>query len=375
MRIAVDREIAEAARAFDRFGDVTLFAGRELTRADVANVDVLVVRSVTRVDAALLDGTAVSRVASATAGIDHVDTAYLARRGIEFFHAPGCNARAVAEYVLACALIAGPLRDRAPESLSIGIIGCGHVGREVAAIFGTLGVRAVMNDPPLAETTDFDSAPLDAALACDIVTLHVPLTASGRHPTQGLIGAAALERIPPGAMLVNAARGGVVDEPAAVASARAGRHTLVVDCWSGEPRIDTATLRAAAIATPHIAGHTREARLRATTQLVSQLGDGSETPTLAPEPPTRLTVAAADPEAVVRTAVLAACDPRRPSDALAATAPLPAEARAGAFDQQRRDAAGRREFSGHRVASAALQSDTVACLRGLGFELFHGDPS
>ncbi len=373
MRLFVDREIRGAAEVFARFGDVTLFSGRALSRVELKHADVLLVRSVSRVNAALLDGTPVRIVGTATAGTDHLDLSYLQERGIEVFDAAGCNARAVAEYVLACCLAAGVLQQRPATALSIGVIGYGNVGKQVAALFAALGMSCVINDPPLAAAgSTVAGATLEAALASDIVTVHVPLTDGGDHPTRGLLGAAELAAINDDALLINAARGGVVDERALLAWAQQRERAIALDCWVGEPSIAPELLRRVTLATPHIAGHTIEARERAASLLVDALAAsvGDTEPAMRGEPEHTVidTTNADDRLAGVRAAVLACCDPRVPTTHLRATLELDPAARAGAFDQLRRDAAGRREFTHYRIATAGLQSDTVACLRALGFQ-------
>ena len=374
MLLLADREIRGAPDVFKRFGDVTLFGGRTLTRAELANADVLLVRSVTRVDADLLDGTPVRIIGTATAGTDHLDLEYLHRVGIKTFDAAGCNARAVAEYVLACGLLASALKQRPPADLRIGVIGYGNVGKQVAALFTALGMTCVINDPPLAAAgSDIARATLEAALACDIITLHVPLTDGGEHPTRGLLAAAELAAIGDDALLINAARGGIVDEHALLAWAQQRDRAIALDCWVNEPSVDPELLRQVTIATPHIAGHTTEARERAASILADRLASCLDaTPAATTVDPECGTIddirAASDPLAAIRTAVLACCDPRVPTGRLRATLALDPAARADAFDQLRREAAGRREFGHYRIATAGWQSDTVACLRALGFQ-------
>lgn len=373
MQLLVDREIRGAADVFSRFGEVALFNGRTLTRAELTRAEVLLVRSVTRVDAALLDDTPVRIVGTATAGTDHLDLDYLRERGIKVFDAAGCNARAVAEYVLACALLASALQRRPAAELRIGVIGYGNVGKQVSALFTALGMPCVLNDPPLAATGSRDAcASLAAALTCDIVTLHVPLSDAGDHPTRGLIGAAELAAISNDALLINAARGGVVDERALLTWAQQRERAIALDCWVGEPLVAPELLRQVTLASPHIAGHTIEARERAASLLVdalaASLGDTAEAMTGDPEHGVIDVADDTDALTAVRSAVLACCDPRVPTARLRATLALDPVARAGAFDELRRAAAGRHEFTSYRIATAGLQSDTVACLRALGFQ-------
>mgnify|MGYP005811783145 CR=1 FL=1 len=363
LRLIADSGIAHAAAAFAEFGAVRLLEGRRIAREDVRNCDVLLVRSVTRVDESLLAGTAVRFVGSATAGVDHVDETYLRTAGIAFSAAPGCNARPVAEYVVAAVLAwAGPRRVR---GLRAGVVGCGHVGRAVAALLGALGMQCLGNDPPRVTAEGaVGYVDLETALAADVVTLHVPLTRAGSWPTENLLGAAALERLKPRALFVNAARGGVVDEAALHALlGRPGAPAVVVDCWRGEPRVARALRDAVFIATPHIAGHTVEARTRATAMLHGWLAAAfGRTPQWQPptDPAPRPVVFPPGADAIA-TAVFAACDPRR--DTRLFRAPD------ADFDALRRRLGERREFSHYRVASDGIEPDTVATLATLGFAI------
>ncbi|MBI4694571.1 MAG: 4-phosphoerythronate dehydrogenase [Gammaproteobacteria bacterium] len=363
--LVADQGITHAAAAFAEFGTVALREGRRITNADLRDCDVLLVRSVTRVDEALLAGTPVRYVGSATAGIDHVDTAYLDAAGIAFSAAPGCNARPVAEYVLAALLAWSLDSSRALAGLTAGIVGCGHVGRTVTQLLGALGVRCLWNDPPRAAAEGAGGyVDLDTALAADLVTLHVPLTHAGPWPTAQLLGARELERLRPGALLVNAARGGVVDEAALHALLdRPGAPRLALDCWQGEPRVDRVLVDRAFLATPHIAGHTIEARTRATAMLhgwlAAAFGHAPRWQPPADPAPRRVNpVPGADP---LTAAVFAACDPSRDTARFKA---------AGAdFDGLRRLIGERREFAHYLVASAGIAPDTVASLAALGFAI------
>lgn len=266
MRLVIDENVAAARPAFAAFGDVVTLPGREIGTEDVSRADALIVRSVTRVDRALLGGSNVAFVGSATSGFDHVDRDWLASRNIAFAHAPGCNATAVADWVIASL---AALRDRGRHRFGAGragVIGAGNVGRRVARRLAAVGYQVHVCDPPRAEAEGEPGfADLAGALACDVVTLHVPLHERGAHATRGLIDADALAHLRPGAVLINAARGGVVDEDALATRLDDGPDLVTaLDTWTGEPAIDTGLLQRVDLATPHIAGHTREGRLRGT---------------------------------------------------------------------------------------------------------------
>lgn len=378
LRIVADQVIAQAARAFGDLGEVRLVDGRAIDRALLEHCDVLLVRSVTPVDAALLSGTPLGFVGTATAGIDHVDTGYLRARGIRFAAAPGCNARPVGEYVLACVLAHAAASGRDPRELRCGVIGCGHAGNAALTLLEGLGLRCLRNDPPRAQGEE-GFVSLQEALAADVVSLHVPLTATGPHATRGLLGAGALAALRPGTLLINAARGGVVDEAAWLDRIRCAGVVAAVDCWTGEPDVSPALLEAAFIASPHVAGHSVEARLRATLQLRAALLDWLATDRAAAPAWQPATEAAAPVLAVTATgtldavaaAVAACCDPRAMTvqmrEALAAAATRPA--RHAAFDRLRAAFGRRREFGVRPVALAGGAPDTAHLLESLGFTL------
>jgi erythronate-4-phosphate dehydrogenase len=271
--ILADENIPFAREAFGTLGEVRLKHGRQITHADLAEVDVLVVRSITRVDAALLAGTRVQWVGTATSGSDHVDTADLERLGIAFHAALGCNANAVSEYMAAAWLTLAKARGKTLAGRRVGVVGVGHVGSLVAAKARALGMEPVLNDPPKARETGSDQyRPLHDLLDCDIITCHTPLTFDGEDPTYRLIGETFLSRLKPGAWLCNAGRGEVVHE-AALDRALDEKclDAVVLDVWEHEPEIDGRLLARVDIGTPHIAGYSLEGKLNGTAMVYRAL--------------------------------------------------------------------------------------------------------
>lgn len=376
MLILADENIPAARNAFGALGEVRLFAGRGLRASDVAGADALLVRSVTAVNAALLAGSRVRFVGSATIGTDHVDLGHLAQAGISFAHAPGSNADSAAQYVLASLLTVLPAHGRRLAGLRAGIVGHGNVGSRVRQLLTTLGARCVVNDPPLQEQGRLaDGQPLGALPDCDVVTLHVPLEHGGRHPTAGLIGADFLEALRPGAVLINTARGPVVDEEALLrVRARRPDLTLIWDCWQHEPRINGALLAQARIATPHIAGYSLDGKLRATGMLHRALCAHLGRPPCWHEDDALAGAATphcgaldnADGESAVARAVLACYQPDADDARLRACAAQPAAAFGACFDALRRDYPVRREFAALRFA-APPPAALAPTLGALGF--------
>jgi erythronate-4-phosphate dehydrogenase len=369
VNIVADQNINQAGQAFQGWGAVRLVAGRGLRAADVAGADVLLVRSVTRVDAALLDGSRVRFIGSATSGIDHVDLPYLQERGIAFAYAPGSNATSVAEYVLAALCRWALHKNRALHSLRVAVIGCGQVGNRVIRLLEALGISCLRNDPPLRETTgDSRYLDLNGVLDADIITLHVPLTRAGPYSTWRLLHADNLPRLRDGVLLINTARGGVIDEAALLTlMAQRPEMEVVIDCWEQEPAINTALLSHALIATPHIAGYSVEGKLRATRQIYeAACRHFDRTPSWQPavvKPPMDLTASA-----TLNETVLNCYDPTRDSAALKRTLELPVAERVAHFDHLRRDYPQRREFATHRFAAPVPSAAIAPALRALGFQ-------
>ncbi len=268
MNIVADENIPFVREAFGALGPVTTRPGRGMSPADLADCEILLVRSVTRVDEALIGDAPLRFVASATIGTDHVDLDYLERRGIAFANAPGCNAESASEYVIDALFHLAERKGFDPFSLRAGIVGHGNVGSRVRQKLETLGIETLLNDPPKQERglDDHNYVSLRSLIdECDFITLHVPLTDEGPHPTRHLLDARRLADLRPGCILFNAARGPVIDNASlsVLLDARSDL-TLFLDTWEGEPAIDLQLLGKVDLASPHIAGYSVEGRLRGT---------------------------------------------------------------------------------------------------------------
>lgn len=249
---------------FGHLGDIQTLPGREISAADVADADLLLVRSVTSVDRSLLDGSTVSFVGSATIGTDHVDRDYLAEQGICFAHAPGCNANAVVQYVLSV------VSNLQPDWLNrtFGIVGCGNVGGRLYNSLQSLGVSCLVYDPFLSEADNPHLVDFKTLLGADIICLHTPLTSDGPHPTKHLFDAETLASLREDTLLINGGRGPVIDNDALYKLLESGsRLSVALDVWEPEPAINCRLLEHILIATPHIAGYSREGKIRGTWML------------------------------------------------------------------------------------------------------------
>jgi erythronate-4-phosphate dehydrogenase len=364
LTIVADENMPAIAELFGEFGRVITLPGRRIDRAAVAGADVLLVRSVTVVNRTLLAGSAVKFVGSATIGTDHVDTDYLAERGIAFAHAPGCNARAVADYMTAvlCACEPG-WRDK-----TLGIVGCGNVGGGLYRRLKALGVDCRCYDPFLDERQVPDLTTFEAVLEADVLCLHAPLTRSGPYPTRHLFDEAVLRRLRPGTLLINAGRGAVVDNRALLARLGEGALRAVLDVWENEPDIDPDLLERVALGTPHIAGYSLEGRLAGTRMVLAAFCRWRDAPLPPPAPAEAPAVIRVEPGATLASVVLSAYDPRRDGRHMRHALADADGDRGAAFDRLRKHYPVRREFSHFRVRGRP-GGELLAALKILGFRV------
>jgi erythronate-4-phosphate dehydrogenase len=373
LTLVVDENIAEAPALLAPFGHLRLVSGRDMTARVVRDADALLVRSITRVDADLLADSRVRFVGSATSGYDHVDRDWLARRGIAFHCAPGANANSVVEYVLAAIARCDDHLERLLQGGAVGIIGYGHVGSLLARRLRRLGIDCRCHDPWLAPEALYRPASLAEVLACDVVTLHAALTRQSPYPSYHLLGAAELDALAPEALLINASRGGVVDNAALLAHLnRSSACAAVLDVWEHEPAVDPALLRRVRIGTAHIAGYSYDGKVAATRHLQQALAAtlGCHLPDAASAVAERepLVAPPASGIALLRWALARhydiLADDRNLRAAVAAAA-SPADC-AAAFDHLRRTYPRRRELAGTRVRIGPGRRADGDLLRGLG---------
>jgi len=263
MKVVADENIPFVAECFSSIGDLELVGGREITPSAIADADVLLVRSITRVGAELLAGSKVRFVGTATIGFEHIDIEYLSRNNIGFVSAPGSNANSAAEYVIAGLLEIGQKYDIDLDGKSIGIIGVGNVGSRVAKKCEALGMRVYLNDPPLhRQTGEAKYLSIEELFDCDFITLHTPLTFEGLDKTYHLADEKFFKSLKEKCVFFNASRGGVVDSSALKAAIQSGRlKAAVLDVWENEPNIDTELLEMVDIGTPHIAGYSLDGKV------------------------------------------------------------------------------------------------------------------
>ena len=275
MLIVADENIPLIEAFFASFGEIRRLAGRQITRADVHDADVLLVRSVTRVDRELLEGSAVRFVGTCTIGTDHLALDYFEQAGIQWSSAPGCNARGVVDYVLGSLLTLADIEGADLAQRTYGVVGAGEVGGRLVRVLRDLGWNVRVCDPLRQAAEGAGYVSLEQIIEqCDVISLHTPLSKNGEFATWHLLDEARLNRLKPGTWLINASRGPVVDN-AALRKVLNAREDLqaVLDVWEGEPQVDVELADLCVLATPHIAGYSLDGKQRGTAQIYEALCD------------------------------------------------------------------------------------------------------
>jgi erythronate-4-phosphate dehydrogenase len=372
MHIVADENIPLLDEFFAAFGSIRRLPGRSISAADVRDADLLLVRSVTQVNRALLEGSRVRFVGTCTIGTDHLDLDYFAEAGIAWSSAPGCNARGVVDYVLGSVLTLAEREGVDPAARVYGVVGAGQVGGRLVKLLQGLGWQVRVCDPPRQAAEGGDFVSLERIIdQCDVISLHTPLDASTRH----LFDSARLAALKPGTWLINASRGAVVDN-AALRSLLPQRPDLkaVLDVWEGEPQADVELAALCQLATPHIAGYSLDGKLRGTAQIYQAccrvLGVAEQVmlADLLPAPwLSELSLdGSADPAWALASLCRAVYDPRRDDADFRRSLVGAAEARRAGFDHLRKHYPMRRETDGLRVRIQGDSGQLAAVVRALG---------
>lgn len=271
-KILADENIPFAREAFSGFGTVKLISGRDITNSLLKDIDILIVRSVTKVDQSLLKGTPVKFVGTTTIGLDHVDTEFLVRNNIAFASSPGCNSNSVAEYIFAGLLKIALEKKFSLSDRSIGIIGYGNIGNKVARIAKGFGMQTLINDPPLQRTAGQSFfVSYKEALQADIITFHVPLNMKSIDKTFHMLSDSELKEFDEQKIIINASRGSVVSNDDLKSFIIKNKNTVILDVWENEPYIDTDLFRLIKTGTPHIAGYSTEGKVNGTIMVYDTL--------------------------------------------------------------------------------------------------------
>ena len=377
MKIVADENLKYVEQLFSEYGELSLLPGRDIDADIVADAQVLLVRSVTKVDEALLAESRVRFVGTATSGVEHVDQIYLKQKGIGFAHAKGSNANAVAEYCLASLCLSHEAGSFDLASGRVGLVGCGHVGGTLALLLRKLDIPVCVFDPFLSlqrknqlRLAGIELAELESIFDCTAVSLHVPLTTEGAFPTRNMIEAQLLARLGSRSTFINASRGGVVNEQALLDCVGANPNIFsVLDVWESEPIVNTELLTLATVATPHMAGYSRQAKARATEMLAAGYRDYLKLPAekaICDSGASNLKEIT-DAKSLIDAIKLALPIDQLSSEFKQQSAGLTGELAARVFDSFRKSMINRDEFSDFRVNVAALDLEEIKKLHQLGF--------
>lgn len=375
MLIVADENIPLLDEFFLDFGEIRRCPGRAIDASAVADADVLLVRSVTRVDQQLLAGSQVAFVGTCTIGTDHLDLAYFEAAGIRWSSAPGCNARGVVDYVLGSLLALAEQQGVELAQRTYGIIGAGQVGGRLVEVLKGLGWSVMVCDPPRQAAEGGDFVSLESILKeCDVISLHTPLNEQTKH----LLGVEQLAQLRPGCWLINASRGAVVDNQALRHLLEDGADLQVVlDVWEGEPQVDAGLAKLCRIATPHIAGYSLDGKLRGTAQIYQALCAWQKcAPNVAlpallpPQLLTEISLHAAMPASLALPLICRAVyDPRRDDADFRRSLLGDSAQRREAFDRLRKHYPLRREVDGLRVRLSGESAALRILLSALGIRL------
>lgn len=383
MKILADANLKDVESYFSVYGDLTLVPGRDITKANIAEVDVLLVRSVTQVDERLLKDSLVRFVGTGTSGTDHIDLDFLQNAGIRFSHAHGSNAQAVVDY---CLSALASVKQRCGEAefvtTEIGIIGLGAVGGLLARQLLTAGCKVLAVDPLLTrdqqqnyERLGVGFVSLEQAFEMSCVSLHVPLTSRGNFSTRGMITENLLARLPSDCVFINASRGGVVRDEVLFRFLQSRQDVrAVLDVWESEPKPHPGLMESASILTPHIAGYSRNAKSLATEMLAksfreyllttdnknSEVGNGKNDDDIA-----NLTtlIPGSIEDAVIKSLPLLSYSDEYKNNSKNVTD------QAKVFDDYRRTMINRVEFSDFAIDPVNLNEGAVEILRAWGFTI------
>ena len=271
MKIVVDDKIPYIRETICQLADETVFlSGAAITADDVRDADVLVVRTRTRCNQQLLEGSKVQLVVTATIGFDHIDTQWLQEAGIRWTNCPGCNSGSVAQYVECALLLLEQQKGLSLHESTIGIVGCGHVGSKVKAVAERLGIQVLVCDP-LLDNPSFVSLD-EIERRCEVITFHVPLTREGQYATWHMADEDFFHRLSRVPYIINTSRGEVVDNQALLQALQDGRvRDAIIDVWEHEPHPDAALLDKVFIGTPHIAGYSADGKTNADNMVIDAI--------------------------------------------------------------------------------------------------------
>ena len=372
MKFIIDDKIPYIKGVLEPHGEVIYMPGSKFTAEIVKDADALIIRTRTVCNEQLLGGSLVKYIATATIGYDHIDTDYCEKSGIAWTNAPGCNSKSVEQYIASALFVLATQKGFQLKGKTIGIVGAGQVGSKVARICELFGMKVLLNDPPRerAEGSEQFCTLAEIMEKSDIISFHVPMYMQGRDTTFHMADSSfynALERKP---IVINTCRGEVLDTSATKSAFQKGQVSgLVIDCWENEPDIDLELLGIAELATPHIAGYSKDGKANGTSMCIQAVSrffglgtDGWQAPEI--ELPAKTTIDLDglnfSEEEILAKAVLATYDIRKDDAAL--------RKNPGKFENLRGDYPVRREFTSYTIIQIKADSKTLEKLAKLGFK-------
>lgn len=366
--IIIDDAVPFANEMFSHLGKVITLPGKEIKNADLKQANAVIVRSRTQVNKNLLKNTSVTFVGSTIVGLDHIDQNWLKSNHIKFYSAQGCNANSVAEFIMACLFQIAEQKKFNLNEKTLGIVGVGHVGKLVHQKANILGIKTLLNDPPrqrVESNTSFVN--LKTVLSADIITLHTPLSFSGTDKTYHLVNEQNFKYISSETILLNAARGGIVDE---TIWTQTPTKANIIDCWENEPYICSDMYQATNCATPHIAGHSLEAKVSGSKMVYHALCNfWNKTPqtqwqSQLPPPPPNITINNTNQsdQAIICQILTHAHNPKQDDQAIRSENILTVQKN---FETYRRNYPVYREWNQHKLTNAPKH--LKPCLIKLGF--------
>jgi len=375
MKIIIDDKIPYIQGAFENIAEVIYLPGSKTTASVVKDADVLVTRTRTLCNEKLLADSSVKFIATATIGFDHIDTDYCAANGIQWTNAPGCNSRSVEQYIASTLMILAERKRISLQEMTMGVVGVGNVGSKIARLCTLLGMKVLLNDPPR-ERAEGSAAfiGLEQIMEqADIISLHVPLNMKGEDATFHLADELFLAKLHRKPVLINSCRGEVIKTTAVKKAIKTGQiSSFVCDCWENEPNIDLGLLAMTELATPHIAGYSKDGKALGTQMSVQaiskffQLGldtwkpKGVEGPK---NPIIEVNGAELSEHEIIAKAILATYDIRQDDTIFRNNTSL--------FEQLRGDYPTRREFPAYTIKARNIKRETLEKLKDLGFEVEH----
>lgn len=373
MKIVIDDKIPYIKGALEPYAEVIYLPGKSTTPEIVKDADAIVTRTRTKCNAQLLHGSTVKLIATATIGYDHIDTHYCESNGINWVNAPGCNSWSVAQYIMAALHTLADAKKLQLSELTIGVVGAGNVGSKVARLCNVVGMNVLVNDPPrerIEGSSGFVSLK-EIQQKADIITFHTPLTRDGVDKTFHLANEEFIAECKDGFVLINSSRGEVMQTAAVKEALMRGKLSeAIIDCWEDEPNIDLELLRKAFIATPHIAGYSKDGKANGTAMSVQAISrqfnlgiDDWECDAIELPENTKIELNGLDKakQDILKEAILYTYPILEDS--------LRLKESPETFEKQRGDYPVRREFPVYTIVSVNVSTQTLSQLKQLGFKL------